>query len=42
MSGSEPLTWDGLLSGLDRLRKEAKKLYEGGKDVTAFGKAMKG
>ena len=34
VSGSEPLTWDGLLTGLDRLRKEAKKLCEGGKEIS--------
>ncbi len=41
VTASEPLTWDGLLSALDRIRKEAKKLYEGGKPVTDLAKALK-
>jgi ParB family chromosome partitioning protein len=41
VSGAEPLTWDGLLTGLDRLRKEARKLYEGGKDITALARTLR-
>ncbi len=37
-----PLTWDSLLAAIERIRKEAKKLYEGGKPVTDLAKTLKG
>jgi ParB family transcriptional regulator, chromosome partitioning protein len=42
ITASEPLTWDGLLATIDRIRKAAKTLYEGGKPVTDLAKALKG
>jgi ParB family chromosome partitioning protein len=39
---AETLKWDGLLAALDRIRKEAKKLYENGKPVGDLAKALKG
>ena len=41
VSGSEPLTWDGLLAGLDRLRKEARKLCDGGKEITELARTLR-
>jgi ParB family transcriptional regulator, chromosome partitioning protein len=41
VSGAEPLTWEGLLAGLDRLRKEAKKLYEGGKEIGELARTLR-
>lgn len=41
LSSGQPLTWDELLSALDQVRKEAKKLCEGGKDVTALARALR-
>ena len=38
----EPLTWDTLNAAIDRIRKEARKLYEGGKPVSDLAKALKG
>jgi len=42
LTASEPLTWDTLLSTLEAGRKAAKRLYEGGHEVTDFGKTGKG
>ena len=36
-----PLTWDALLEGIERIRKEAKKLYENGKDVSALAQVLR-
>jgi ParB family chromosome partitioning protein len=41
VSSGEPLNWDELLSALDVLRKQAKKLYEDGKDVTALARLLR-
>ena len=41
ISGSEPLTWDGVLAGLDRLRKEAKKLCDSGKQPTDLARIVR-
>jgi ParB family chromosome partitioning protein len=38
VSGAEPLTWQGLLDGLERLRKEAKKLCDGGKEINELAR----
>ena len=39
VSSGEPLTWDGLLSALDYLKRQAKKLAdEGGKEVSALSR----
>jgi len=40
VTAGQPLTWDDLLAALDRIRKEAKKLYDGGKEVAALAKAL--
>ena len=36
-----PLTWDALLDGIDRLRKEARKLCESGKEVSALAQVLR-
>ena len=41
LSGCQPLTWDEVLAVLDRVRKEARKLYETGKDVTELARALR-
>jgi ParB family chromosome partitioning protein len=41
VSASEPLTWDSLLEGLDRIRKAAKKLCDNGKDVSALAQELR-
>lgn len=41
LSSGEPLTWDGLLAGLDQLRREAKKLCDSGKDITALARSLR-
>lgn len=42
VSSGGPLTWDELFAALDRVRKEAKKLYDGGKDVAALSRSLRG
>lgn len=42
VTAAEPLTWDTLISTLEASRKTARKLYDGGQEVTAFGKSLKG
>ena len=42
ITAAEPLTWDGLIAVIDRIRKEAKKLSESGRPVTDLAKALKG
>jgi len=42
ITASEPLTWDGLLAAIDRLRKVSRSLYEGGRPVSELAKALKG
>ena len=34
VSAGRPLTWEDFNAALDRVRREAKKLYDGGKDIT--------
>ena len=41
MTAGGPLTWDTLLDGLDRLRKEARKLCESGKEVSALAQVLR-
>lgn len=41
LSAGQPWTWDELLAALDRLRREAKKLCDGGKDVSALAKSLR-
>lgn len=41
VSSGEPLTWDDLLSALDHIRKQAKKLYEDGKEVSALARLLR-
>jgi ParB family chromosome partitioning protein len=38
---AQPLTWDTLLEAIDRVRREAKKLYDNGKDVTALARSLR-
>jgi ParB family transcriptional regulator, chromosome partitioning protein len=40
VSGSEPISWDSLLTSLDRLRREARKMADSGRDVAEFGKVL--
>ena len=37
----QPLTWDDLLSALDHIRKQAKKLCDDGKDITALARLLR-
>src|SRR5262249_25066293 len=41
VSAGQPLTWDDLLSTLDLIRKQAKKLCDEGKDVTALARLLR-
>lgn len=41
LTSSEPLTWDTVLTTLDRIRREAKRLAEGGKDPSALAAALR-
>ncbi|AGA31690.1 ParB/RepB/Spo0J family partition protein [Singulisphaera acidiphila] len=41
VSAGQPLTWDDFNTAIDRIRKEAKKLYEGGKDITELARSLK-
>jgi ParB family chromosome partitioning protein len=41
VSAGEPLTWDTVLEAIDRIRKEAKKLCDNGKDVSALAQALR-
>ena len=41
VSAGEPLTWKTLLDAIERLRKEAKKSYDGGKELTAFARSLR-
>ena len=41
LSSGQPLTWDDVLPAMDRTRKEAKKLYENGKDVTELARSLR-
>jgi ParB family transcriptional regulator, chromosome partitioning protein len=41
VTAGEPLTWDDLLGVLDRIRKEAKKLCDNGKDVSALASVLR-
>jgi ParB family chromosome partitioning protein len=41
VSAGQPLTWDDLLSALDHIRKQARKLYEDGKDISALARLLR-
>ena len=41
MSSGEPLTWDNLLTALDQLKKQAKKLCDDGKEVSALARLLR-
>ncbi len=41
VTSGEPLTWDDLLAALDHVRKQAKKLADDGKDVTALARLLR-
>ena len=41
VSSGEPLTFDALLTALDHLRKQAKKLCEDGKEVSALARLLR-
>ena len=40
-SGGQPLTWDDFNAAIDRIRKEAKRLYESGKDITELARLLR-
>lgn len=41
VSSGQPLTWDDLLAALDQIRKQAKKMYDDGKDVSALARLLR-
>ena len=41
VSSAEPLTWDDLLTALDHMRKQAKKLSDDGKDISALARLLR-
>jgi ParB family chromosome partitioning protein len=41
VSSADALTWDGLLTALDHLKKQAKKLCEDGKEVSALARLLR-
>jgi ParB family chromosome partitioning protein len=41
VSAAQPLTWDELLAALDVIRKQAKKAYDDGKEVTALARLLR-
>jgi ParB family chromosome partitioning protein len=41
VSAGQPLTWDDLLTALDHIRKQAKKLCDDGKDITALARLLR-
>jgi ParB family transcriptional regulator, chromosome partitioning protein len=41
ISSGEPLSWDDFNAAMDRVRKEAKKLYESGKAVTELSRLLR-
>ena len=41
VSSGEPLTWDDLLTALDHLKKQAKKLYDDGKEISALARVLR-
>lgn len=41
VSSGDVLTWDGLLTALDHVRKQAKKLCDDGKDVSALARMLR-
>ncbi len=41
VSSGEPLTWENLLTSLDALRKQAKRLYDDGKEVSALARILR-
>ena len=41
LSSGQPLTWDEVLAALDKVRKEAKKLYENGKEVSELARSLR-
>jgi ParB family transcriptional regulator, chromosome partitioning protein len=41
ISDGQPLTWDGFNAAIDRIRKEAKRLYESGKEITELARLLR-
>jgi ParB family transcriptional regulator, chromosome partitioning protein len=41
VSAGQPLTWEELLAALDHIRKQAKKLYDDGKEITALARLLR-
>ena len=41
VTSGEPLTWDHLLSALDQLKKQARKLCDDGKEVSALARLLR-
>lgn len=41
VSSGDPLTWDDLLAALDQIRKQAKKMCEDGKEISALARLLR-
>lgn len=41
VSAGQPLTWDDFNTAIDRIRREAKRLYENGKDLTELARLLR-
>lgn len=41
LSSGQPWTWDDLLAAIDRVRREAKKLCDNGKEISALAKSLR-
>jgi ParB family chromosome partitioning protein len=41
VSADQPLTWDDFNGAIDRIRKEAKRLYESGKEITELARLLR-
>jgi ParB family transcriptional regulator, chromosome partitioning protein len=41
LTAGQPWTWDELLAAIDRVRREAKKLCDGGKEIAALARTLR-
>jgi ParB family transcriptional regulator, chromosome partitioning protein len=41
VTAAQPLTWDDFNTAIDRVRREAKKFYDGGKDISELARALR-
>jgi ParB family transcriptional regulator, chromosome partitioning protein len=41
VSAGQPLTWDDFNAAIDKIRNEAKRLYEDGKDITDLARLLR-